>query len=153
ISSQEEARLIQVGVQTRWPHPKQRIMIVDVGGGSAEIIVSENGRLADAVSRPLGAVRLTGMFLGHDPPEQLDLERLNEFIEEKLADPLRKLGTEPCARVIATSATASALVCAVNRIPRGRRDTADRMRATISQIRALYRKLIELDAGKRRKIT
>ena len=56
ISGQEEARLIHLGVQSRWPHPKQRILIVDVGGGSAEVILGENGQLVDAVSKPLGAV-------------------------------------------------------------------------------------------------
>ena len=84
ISGQEEARLIHLGVQTRWPHPKQRIMIVDVGGGSGEIILAENGQLVEAVSKPLGAVRLTGVFLEHDPPNQIELLRLQEFIDEKL---------------------------------------------------------------------
>ena len=43
ISGLEEARLVQLGVQERWPHSKQRILIVDVGGGSAELIMAEQG--------------------------------------------------------------------------------------------------------------
>src|ERR1019366_4574812 len=35
ISGQEEARLIHLGVKSRWPHPKERFLIIDIGGGSA----------------------------------------------------------------------------------------------------------------------
>src|SRR5512138_2108182 len=34
ISGREEARLIQLGVETRWPQPTGKILIVDIGGGS-----------------------------------------------------------------------------------------------------------------------
>src|SRR4029077_8413301 len=43
ISGQEESRLIHLGVQSSWPHTKQRLLLIDVGGGSAEIIHSESG--------------------------------------------------------------------------------------------------------------
>src|SRR5271169_3340219 len=47
ISGQEESRLIHLGVQSRWPHNKHRLLIIDVGGGSAEVIYSENGRMRE----------------------------------------------------------------------------------------------------------
>src|SRR5882724_9861506 len=53
ISGQEEARLIHLGVQSRWPHPTQRVLMIDLGGGSAELILSEPGRMAQAFSKPL----------------------------------------------------------------------------------------------------
>src|SRR4051794_20421818 len=53
ISGSEEARLIHLGVESRWPRPKERTLIIDVGGGSGELIVSEGGQLIDAVSKPL----------------------------------------------------------------------------------------------------
>src|SRR5579872_504802 len=62
ISGREEARLIHQGVMSQWPQPAKRVLVVDVGGGSAEIIASVDGRMLDAVSRPLGAVRLQEMF-------------------------------------------------------------------------------------------
>ncbi|MCL4855614.1 MAG: Ppx/GppA family phosphatase, partial [Bryobacteraceae bacterium] len=37
-SGQEEARLIQLGVESRWPHKNRRTLVIDVGGGSAELI-------------------------------------------------------------------------------------------------------------------
>src|SRR5205823_6928004 len=38
ISGQEESRLIHLGVQSRWPHSERRLLLIDIGGGSAEII-------------------------------------------------------------------------------------------------------------------
>jgi exopolyphosphatase/guanosine-5'-triphosphate,3'-diphosphate pyrophosphatase len=152
ISGQEEARLIHLGVAARWPQPDKRVLLIDVGGGSAEVILSDRGVLEEAFSKPLGAVRLTETFLKTDPAAPLELHRMNEYIDEKLATPLRRIGVTPCDRVIATSATAAAVVCAVNRVGRARRDEADRLRATTAQIRALYRQLCSLDLNGRRKI-
>jgi exopolyphosphatase/guanosine-5'-triphosphate,3'-diphosphate pyrophosphatase len=152
ISGQEEARLIHLGVQARWAQPDKRVLMIDLGGGSAEIIASENGVLTEAFSKPLGAVRLSEVFLRTDPPTPLELHRMDEYIEEKLANPLRRLASRPFHRVIATSATAAALVCAVNRIPRARRDEADRLRATVSQVRKFYFDVRARALDQRRKI-
>jgi exopolyphosphatase/guanosine-5'-triphosphate,3'-diphosphate pyrophosphatase len=152
ISGQEEARLIHLGVKSRWPHPKERFLIVDVGGGSAEIILSENERIGLAFSRPLGALRLQELFLKSDPPRQNELHRLGEYIEERIGSAVRRIGAVRFDRVVGTSATASAVVCAVNRIPRARRDESDRRRATTEDIRKLYRDISILDIAGRQKI-
>lgn len=153
ISGLEEARLIHLGVQSRWPHPKQRVLMIDIGGGSAEIIHSEAGRMKEAFSKPLGAVRLRGAFLKTDPPTAQELHRMQEYIEGRLASAVRRFGSQHWDRAIATSATASALVCAVNRLPREKRDQADRLRASTAQIRLLYEKLSVRDLGQRRRMT
>ena len=130
ISGQEEARLIHLGVQSRWPHPNRRILIVDVGGGSAELILSESGTMKAAFSKPLGAVRLSEVFLKTDPPDAR-WARLEKYIDEKLSGAVGRIGRGPFDRFIATSATAGrAIVCAINRVPRARREEADRLRAS-----------------------
>src|ERR1043165_6701523 len=63
ISRREEARLIHLGVESVWSQAGKRVLIIDIGGGSAEIVAAENGRLQEAFSRPLGAVRLLEIFL------------------------------------------------------------------------------------------
>ncbi len=152
ISGLEEARLIHLGVQSQWPHRNKRILILDIGGGSAEIIASENGDMTAGISRPLGAVRLTEAFMKSDPPGATDLHRLEQFINEKLDIAVKKIGIRPFDRAIGTSSTAAAVVCAINRIPRARRDEATRVRATTPQVRKLYRTLRELDLSGRKKI-
>ena len=77
ISGMEEARLIHLGVQARWPQ-QRRLLILDIGGGSAELIFSDGGRIDEAFSKPLGAVRLTEVFLKSDPPDPRELARLEK---------------------------------------------------------------------------
>ncbi len=151
VSGAEESRLIHLGVQARWPHPTRNVLIVDIGGGSAELISSEHGQMREAYSKPLGAVRLREIFLKNDPALPGELHQMHEYIEEKLAGIRKPLGNGHCDRVIATSATASAVVCAVNRIPRTKREQADRMRASAHEVRRLYKKLSVLDLADRRK--
>ena len=58
ISGLEEGRLIQLGVVTHEAGAKGRCMLIDLGGGSCEVTVSDGGRIREMVSLPLGAVRL-----------------------------------------------------------------------------------------------
>jgi exopolyphosphatase/guanosine-5'-triphosphate,3'-diphosphate pyrophosphatase len=153
ISGLEEARLIHLGVQSVWPHPKHRVLMMDVGGGSAELILSEGGRLVEAFSKPLGALRLTEVFLKSDPPTPRELARMQKYIQERIAGPVARLGTAKVDRMIATSATAAATVCAVNHVRRSRRDRADRLQATGPQLRQLFRDVSSRDSGERARIT
>ncbi|MDQ2901293.1 MAG: Ppx/GppA family phosphatase [Acidobacteriota bacterium] len=152
ISGQEEARLIHLGVQSRWPQPGKCVLMIDVGGGSAEIVLSADSRIRAAFSKQLGALRLNEVFLKNDPPKASELLRLNEYIDERIASAATKIGDAKIDRVIATSATAAAVVCAIRRVPRSKRNAADRLRATTPQIRKLYRDIRELDLAGRRKI-
>lgn len=151
ISGQEEARLIHLGVQARWPHPDGRVLVMDVGGGSCELILADHGQLSAAFSRPLGAVRLTEVFLKSDPPTAIELHRLDQSIAERLSGIASRLAGG-FQRVIATSATAAAIVCAVNRVPRERRDQADRYRATAVQVRRFFKDIRVRDLAARKKV-
>jgi exopolyphosphatase/guanosine-5'-triphosphate,3'-diphosphate pyrophosphatase len=153
ISGREEARLIHLGVESSWPQPGRNILIIDIGGGSAEIIAAEHGRLQEAFSRPLGAVRLRENFLKEDPPPPQQLRQMHEYIGEKLAGAVRRLGNGKWDRVIATSATASSVASAVARMPRTKRDEIDRLRISTAQVRQLYQKLSTRGLPARRKIT
>jgi exopolyphosphatase / guanosine-5'-triphosphate,3'-diphosphate pyrophosphatase len=153
ISGLEEARLVHLGVQSQWRHAKQRLLIADVGGGSTELILSENGHILDSFSKPLGAVRLTELFLKSDPPDAHELLRMQKYIQERIAGPVSRFGASKIDRMIATSSTAAALVCAVNQVRRSRRDQADRLSATAAQIRRLYQQVSSASLETRRGMT
>src|SRR5258708_10262388 len=113
ISGLEEARLIYMGVQSRWPFPKGRLAIIDVGGGSAEIMVGENGHLAEAYSKKIGAVRMKEVFLKSEPPTTLELAQLNDYLDQRLGNVLRRLQHKTYDRPVATSRTAAAMMVAI----------------------------------------
>jgi exopolyphosphatase/guanosine-5'-triphosphate,3'-diphosphate pyrophosphatase len=109
ISGLEEGRLIHLGVVTLEPGARGRCLLIDLGGGSCEISLSDQGRIKEMVSLPLGAVRLQQEFLRTDPPEKQDIARLKQYIDRELRRAERKLGTPKVSLVIATSGTAAAL--------------------------------------------
>jgi exopolyphosphatase / guanosine-5'-triphosphate,3'-diphosphate pyrophosphatase len=153
ISGREEARLIHLGVESVWPQNGRRALLIDIGGGSAEIIASEDGRLREAFSKPLGAVRLKEIFLKDDPPSPRQIREMHEYIQEKLAGAVRRLGGAGWDRAIATSATAAAAASAVSRVPRSKRDEVDRFRVASSELKRLYERLAQANLADRRKVT
>jgi exopolyphosphatase / guanosine-5'-triphosphate,3'-diphosphate pyrophosphatase len=62
ISGVEEARLIHLGVLQAVPVFDRRLLLVDIGGGSTEVVVGQSGDMLFARSFKLGAVRLTDRF-------------------------------------------------------------------------------------------
>lgn len=109
ISGLEEGRLIHLGIVTHEHGAKGRCLLIDLGGGSCEVTRSDQGRIKEIVSLPLGAVRLQQEFLSNDPPMKEDVARLKQFIDRELDKAERKLGTLRLSLVIATSGTAAAL--------------------------------------------
>jgi exopolyphosphatase/guanosine-5'-triphosphate,3'-diphosphate pyrophosphatase len=114
ISGLEEGRLIHLGVMglgtaATEPGLAGRVLLVDLGGGSCEITLSEHKRIRETVSLPLGAVRLTEEFLTGDPAPEDGLARMHQLIERELRQAHHKIEPVDVALTIATSGTAAAL--------------------------------------------
>ncbi|MFZ0305142.1 MAG: Ppx/GppA phosphatase family protein [Terracidiphilus sp.] len=109
ISGLEEGRLIHLGVMSNEPGTSGRVLLLDLGGGSCEITLSERKRIVETISLPLGAVRLTEQFLSADPPTKDGLARMRQLIGRELRRAHRKIQPGRTPQVIATSGTAAAL--------------------------------------------
>jgi exopolyphosphatase/guanosine-5'-triphosphate,3'-diphosphate pyrophosphatase len=109
ISGLEEGRLIHLGVMSNEPGTGGRVLLLDLGGGSCEITLSEHKRIVETISLPLGAVRLTEQFLSADPPPADGLSRMRQLISRELRRAHRKITPGRAQLVIATSGTAAAL--------------------------------------------
>ncbi len=62
VSGVEEARLIHLGVIQSLPLFEDRILVVDIGGGSTELLVGRGRDVLSVHSTKLGAIRLTDRF-------------------------------------------------------------------------------------------
>lgn len=109
ISGLEEGRLIHLGVTGVEPGAGGKVLLLDLGGGSCEITLSEQKRIKDTISVPLGAVRLTEGFLTTDPAPADGLLRMRQWIARELRRAHRKIQPGRVQLVIATSGTAAAL--------------------------------------------
>ncbi len=83
------------------------ILVADVGGRSTELILGHHGQILEKVSLELGGVRMTERFLRHDPPLPDELELLQRYLREALAQgPAAPEGTQ----LIGVSGTVVALM-------------------------------------------
>jgi exopolyphosphatase/guanosine-5'-triphosphate,3'-diphosphate pyrophosphatase len=86
LSEQEEARLAFIGVAGTLPTvPEGELGVVDVGGGSSELVV---GKAPDQIrwwaSVPVGSALLARPHLESDPPTETQLERARDEIAARL---------------------------------------------------------------------
>src|SRR5262245_6597162 len=103
IPGREEARLIYQGVSQVVDLRRGRVLLVDIGGGSVELVLVENGKPVELHSLKLGVSRLTEEFLFSDPPRSRELAKLNATIEEELAGPLKTARKRRNDRVVGTT--------------------------------------------------
>ncbi len=151
ISGLEEARLIHLGIISAGRIGAGSVLLVDLGGGSCELTLSREGQLRDTVSLPLGAVRLTGEFLHHDPPRKSELQRLREFVAREITRVQDRVRSARVTTVIATSGTAAALAVAANRMARPKKRTTTTY-ATREMIRRLAQQITRQSLEQRRKV-
>jgi exopolyphosphatase/guanosine-5'-triphosphate,3'-diphosphate pyrophosphatase len=109
ISGVEEGRLIHLGVMANSRIGAGRVLLIDLGGGSCELIVSYKGQIERIYSLPLGAVRLTREFLKHDPPTETELDQMCSYIDEEVGRLRRVLTEHKINLTVATSGTPAAL--------------------------------------------
>jgi len=90
IDGEREARLCWRAVSGAFPSLAGPRTVVDIGGGSTELIVGER-EVEGVISLPIGSVRLTERCVAHDPATNDDAARLAATVDEALtqAPPLR----------------------------------------------------------------
>jgi exopolyphosphatase/guanosine-5'-triphosphate,3'-diphosphate pyrophosphatase len=83
LAGDEEAALMYRGVTAGRP-PLEDTLIVDIGGGSTELVLGANGGPRASTSLDVGCVRLTERFLHSDPPRASELEAAAEHVRSLL---------------------------------------------------------------------
>ncbi len=91
ISGQEEARRIYLGVLSAMEFHNRLHVVVDIGGGSTELILGDGQEPEFLRSVKVGAVRLTQAFLHHDPPAPAELQALKQHIRGMLEAPIEQI--------------------------------------------------------------
>lgn len=114
IAGEREAELAAIAVARTFPElAGARYLVVDVGGGSTELISVAAGRVIGQVSVPIGAVRMTERHLAHDPPTAGEITALTGDIDGQLDRHLGSLALPREVPVIATAGTATTLAAIV----------------------------------------
>lgn len=130
LSANEEARLAYAGALAAWRRAAASVAVVDVGGGSAQLVVgTASAGPVWARSVDIGSLRLTKRCLRSNPPDAGELEAARTEVERAFAAVTPPL---PLA-ALATGGTARALRKVVGR----RRLGADQLESAVQSLSRL----------------
>ncbi len=85
IDGNLEAALIYLGVQHALNIDNKRILCVDIGGGSTEFLLGENGNTEFSESLKIGAVRLSKMFFPEYVLSESSISSCSKYISDKMS--------------------------------------------------------------------
>jgi exopolyphosphatase / guanosine-5'-triphosphate,3'-diphosphate pyrophosphatase len=109
ISGREEARRIYLGVLSGMDFNEQPHIIIDIGGGSTEIVLADIHEPRFLSSTKIGAVRLAKEFVTTDPISDRELKALRAYVRGMLERPIaeiwQNLQLNEVPRTIGTSGT------------------------------------------------
>ncbi len=152
LTGVDEGRLTYLAVHQWYGWSAGRQLILDIGGGSMEIVFGRDAEPGLSVSLPLGAGRLTRAFLPDDPPAPGQLAALRRHVRATLREVADRLLWEGVPdRVVGTSKTFKQLA-RLSGAPAQRKGPFVRRSVTAADLEAWIPRLAGLRAQKRAKL-
>ena len=157
ISGTEEARLIYLGVISGMRFGTRPHILIDIGGGSTELILADAHDSRALTSTKVGAVRLKRDFIKQEPISQKRCDFLRTFIEGSLEPSVVKIltrlkeGSSPL--FVATSGTAMAIGALVASEKGDMNLKKQGYKISISRLNHLVEKLVKMTPDQLKKMT
>ncbi|WP_413569158.1 Ppx/GppA family phosphatase [Bdellovibrio sp. HCB117] len=110
IPGEDEARITYQGATAGMNDTQKTSLIVDVGGGSTELISGRGSKILFGESLNIGGVRLTEKFITSQPVSATEQKALEEYIQTQIKTVLPELQKEKIDQIIAVAGTPTSLV-------------------------------------------
>ncbi|PJA77645.1 MAG: exopolyphosphatase, partial [Nitrospirae bacterium CG_4_9_14_3_um_filter_51_5] len=118
LTGEEEARRTLLGLRFGMPPPIKDFWGLDIGGGSTECILAQEGKAPGVISLDLGVVRLLERAFRHDPPTAQEIQEAEAFIDQELIKVSKAFGPIPRIPLVGTAGTVTTLAAMAQRLPR-----------------------------------
>jgi len=109
ISGTEEAELSFNGAVGELDSATGPFVVVDLGGGSTEVVLGNGAGVEASFSADIGCVRLTERCLHSDPPTAAEVAAAREVVRERLAEALRVVPVERAETWVGVAGTFTTL--------------------------------------------
>ncbi len=106
ISGIQEAKYVYHAIQSRFPTIRGYGGIIDIGGGSVELVQVKNGRPEWMKSIPFGSVVVKNQFFQERVDDEIDISKIILELENQM---LRKMGKNLKGRLIISGGTPAAI--------------------------------------------
>ncbi|HDH04101.1 MAG TPA: Ppx/GppA family phosphatase [Nitrospirae bacterium] len=150
ISGEEEAKLSAAGMLIDMAPPETALM-VDIGGGSTELIFNARRKPLLIHSFNLGVVYLAGKYMINDPPLSEDLKHMEEEILQKInstVKPFKKLFTRDTV-FIGTAGTITALAAMSQNLTKFDHNKIHNFKLTIDNVKNIFSEISRLSSSER----
>jgi len=141
ISGEEEARLVHYSISRRVDLSNQFTLLIDMGGGSVEVTLCDDGEIISAQSFKIGTVRLLEM-LGQEGEVNILLSKYRDGTRKKLSEQIGRRKTKQCVATGGNAAAIGELACQLL-------NTAAPDQISLAQLDELIRTLAELSFEER----
>lgn len=136
ISGDDEARYIYLGVSQN--QPEKRRFVLDIGGGSTEIIVGKSREPDAMASLELGCVTLTSQYLDYDALPESQLQACMDYVDEQLEQIAPRFADLDWEEAVGSSGTIKAVNWAMHNLGIAetgiiKRDQLDRLLPVLTQ--------------------
>ena len=116
IPGQLEAKITFEGATYDMPD-KTGVAIIDVGGGSTELIALNNEGFPQGVSVNVGSVRLTEMFVTDHPVKQTEVAQMLNYATQEFAKIKKELPKIKLKKSVGVAGTPTTLAAVIQEIP------------------------------------
>lgn len=100
ISGEQEALLIYQGVRQAVPFPDNRVLVMDIGGGSVEMVLADGDQVLWQRSFPVGVAVLFRRFHKSDPIAPHEVAAVEAFLDETMAELWAELEHRPAPTLV-----------------------------------------------------
>lgn len=149
ISGEEEAELGLRGVLSEIQNPRETVLVIDIGGGSTELILGSREKTDYKVSIPAGAVRMTEQFITGNPIRGEDAVNMKDRLNELFTESLEHLSSKIVDRVVAIGGTATTIASMYHNMSIYNPEIVHNTIINFKYIESIYNKLKDLSVEER----
>jgi exopolyphosphatase/guanosine-5'-triphosphate,3'-diphosphate pyrophosphatase len=156
ISGEREAELIFQGVKLTSVLSEEKYLILDIGGGSNELIIGNINQIFWKRSYPLGMARLIEKFRPSDPITIEEIEFISNYLEERLQDFFEEFRRHQINTLVGASGSFETFASMIREENTGtiaeRKLTPDATEIDLTDFENLYQRLINSTLKERKQM-
>lgn len=144
ITGDEEARLSFNGAVGELDPSQGPFVVVDLGGGSTEVVLGDESGVHAAFSTDIGCVRITERCLHDDPPTQAQIEDARVFAQERLDDAFARVPVEQAHTWVGVAGTMTTIAALAKELPEYDAEQVHLSRIPLPRLREVCTSLIAM---------
>ncbi len=153
LSGEEEARLTFLGATSeRDPSDRTPTVVIDIGGGSTELVIGSGHEMRFHVSNQAGVVRQTERHLQADPPAPDEMAALAADVREVLHDGVPGSWRRSVAHAIGVAGTATSMASIAQELEPYDPDKVEGYIVSSSECREILDRLAGVTLEERRRV-